>query len=40
MSVVVAIKDKEKDLIYMGCDSQVTMGTGKRTLKSVNNFKI
>jgi ATP-dependent protease HslVU (ClpYQ) peptidase subunit len=38
MSVVIAIK--EKDRIYMGCDSQVTIGSGKRTLKSVNNFKI
>lgn len=38
MSVVIAIK--EKDCIYMGCDSQVTIGSGKRTLKSVNNFKI
>lgn len=38
MSVVVAIK--EKDAVYMGCDSQITRGTGKRTLKSVNNFKI
>lgn len=38
MSVVIAIK--EKDRIYMGCDSQVTVGLGKRTLKSVNNFKI
>lgn len=38
MSVVIAIKGK--DCVYMGCDSQVTIGSGKRTLKSVNNFKI
>lgn len=38
MSVCIAIKDKDR--IYMGCDSQVTMGAGKHTLKSVNNFKI
>jgi ATP-dependent protease HslVU (ClpYQ) peptidase subunit len=38
MSVIVAIK--EKDRIYVGCDSQVTTGWGKSTLTNSNNYKI
>lgn len=38
MSVVVAIKDKDK--VWVGCDSQVTCGWSKYTLKNKNNFKI
>ena len=38
MSVVVAIKEKGK--IYLGCDSQVTCGGTRTTLKNPNNYKI
>ena len=38
MSVVVAIK--EKGVVYMGCDSQVTSGGTRMTLKNPNNYKI
>lgn len=38
MSVVVAIKEGNK--IYMGCDSQVTKGGTRTTLKNPNNYKI
>ena len=38
MSVVVAIKKNGK--IYMGCDSQVTCGGTRTTLKNSNNYKI
>lgn len=38
MSVVVAIKEGNK--IYMGCDSQVTHGGTRVTLKNKNNYKI
>ena len=38
MSVVVAIKKDGK--IYMGCDSQVTSGSTRTTLKNSNNYKI
>lgn len=38
MSVVVAIKDKDK--VIVGCDSQVTRGYSKKTLSNMNNFKI
>ena len=38
MSVVVAIKDKEK--IYIGADSQVTRGGTRTTLKNPNNYKV
>ena len=38
MSVVVAIKKDGK--IYMGCDSQVTNGGTRTTLKNSNNYKI
>ena len=33
MSVVIAIKDKERNCIYVGCDKQVTCGNNKKTLK-------
>lgn len=38
MSVVVAIKEKGK--IYLGCDSQVSCGGTRTTLKNPNNYKI
>ena len=38
MSVVVAIK--KDGVVYMGCDSQVTMGGTRTTLKNPNNYKI
>lgn len=38
MSVVVAIK--EKGVVYMGADSQVTKGGTRTTLKNPNNYKI
>lgn len=38
MSVVVAIKKDGK--IYMGCDSQITSGGTRTTLKNSNNYKI
>ena len=38
MSVVVAIKQNGK--VYMGCDSQVTSGGTRTTLKNPNNYKI
>ena len=38
MSVVVAIKENGK--VYMGCDSQVTSGGTRMTLKNPNNYKI
>lgn len=39
MSVVVAIKDKDK--VWVGCDSQVTRGWhSKDTLSNKNNYKI
>lgn len=38
MSVIVAIKKDGK--IYMGCDSQVTSGGTRTTLKNENNYKI
>ena len=38
MSVVVAIKDKDKVLI--GADSQVTRGSTRKTLNNPNNYKI
>lgn len=38
MSVVVAIKEGNK--VYMGCDSQVTHGGTRVTLKNKNNYKI
>ena len=38
MSVVVAIKKNGK--IYIGCDSQVTCGGTRTTLKNSNNYKI
>lgn len=38
MSVVVAIKQNGK--VYMGCDSQVTKGWSRSTLKNPNNYKI
>lgn len=38
MSVIVAIKEKGK--IYVGCDSQVTQGSTRSTLKNKNNYKI
>ena len=38
MSVVVAIKENGK--IYLGCDSQVSSGGTRTTLKNPNNYKI
>lgn len=38
MSVVVAIK--QDGVVYIGCDSQVTRGGTRRTLSSVNNYKV
>lgn len=38
MSVVVAIKEGNK--VYMGCDSQVTKGGTRTTLKNPNNYKL
>ena len=38
MSVVVAIKDKDK--VIIGADSQVTRGGTRTTLKNPNNYKI
>ncbi len=38
MSVVVAIKENGK--VYLGCDSQVTKGWSRSTLKNPNNYKI
>ena len=38
MSVIVAIKENNK--VYVGCDSQVTRGGTRSTLKNENNFKI
>lgn len=38
MSVVVAIKEGNK--VYLGCDSQVTKGGTRTTLKNPNNYKI
>lgn len=38
MSVAVAIKKDGK--IYMGSDSQVTLGGTRTTLKNPNNYKI
>ena len=38
MSVIVAIKEKGR--IYIGCDSQVTSGGTRTTLKNPNNYKI
>lgn len=38
MSVVVAIKQNGR--VYMGCDSQVTSGGSRNTLKNPNNYKI
>ncbi len=38
MSVVVAIKERGK--VVLGCDSQVTSGGTRTTLKNVNNYKI
>ena len=38
MSVIVAIKENGK--IYFGCDSQVTTGGTRTTLKNFNNYKI
>lgn len=38
MSVVVGIK--QNGVVYMGCDSQVTMGGTRTTLKNPNNYKI
>ena len=38
MSVVVAIKDGER--VYMGADSQSTIGNTRITLRNQNNFKI
>ena len=38
MSVVVAIKSGNK--VYIGCDSQVTRGGTRTTLKNSNNYKI
>jgi len=38
MSVVVAIKENGK--VYFGCDSQVTSGGCRTTLKNPNNYKI
>jgi len=38
MSVVVAIKDKDR--VYVGCDSQATIGCTKRTLSNKHNCKI
>lgn len=38
MSVIVAIKENNK--IYIGCDSQVTCGGTRTTLKNPNNYKI
>ena len=38
MSVVVAIK--KNGIVYLGCDSQVTCGGTRTTLKNENNYKI
>ncbi len=38
MSVVVAIKDKDK--VWVGCDSQFSYGYAKGTLSNKNNYKI
>lgn len=38
MSVVVAIKEKGK--VFIGCDSQVTRGGTRSTLKNPNNYKV
>ena len=38
MSVVVAIK--QDGVVYMGCDSQVTKGSTRVSLKNPNNYKI
>lgn len=38
MSVVVAIKEGNK--VYLGCDSQVTKGGTRTTLKNPHNYKI
>ena len=38
MSVVVAIKEGNK--VYLGCDSQVTKGGTRTTLKNPNNYKV
>lgn len=40
MSVVVAIKDKETNSVWVGCDSQCSSGNHKLTLTNPNNFKI
>lgn len=38
MSVIVAIK--KDGVVYMGCDSQITNGGTRTTLKNENNYKI
>ena len=40
MSVVVAVKDKENNSVWVGCDSQCSAGYQKITLTNKNNYKI
>lgn len=40
MSVVVAVKDKETNSVWVGCDSQASCGNLKRILTNKSNYKI
>ena len=40
MSVVVAVKDKEDNSVWVACDSQCSAGCQKITLTNKNNYKI